>query len=291
MADNEVPEFTVNHLENDAQSDVDTPSKKIRNPFVSYAESDNLSLNDFEPNDPIEELFLRNSAVSDEATVQPVRASKKRTKIHKKARKDLQKPVKCVKRRKITESLEKNVGPDINPLEVVKDMNAQGAKSPGQKKKVKSTKNSSAGHAGNQPRDSQKAKSSDHTISPKESKRKAEDGDGNHFGSRKSMRLKKKESNLEECKGCTCKKSQCIKLYCECFLSKGFCSPACSCEDCFNMEENEEEILKIRKKITSRNPHAFQGKTKIDEDTPVEVKIDKSQSSGKSKLRHIKGCH
>lgn len=56
-----------------------------------------------------------------------------------------------------------------------------------------------------------------------------------------------------------------------------------------NMEENEEEILKIRKKIASRNPHAFKEKVTPTEDTPIIVEIEKSQESDPNALKHIKG--
>ncbi|GIL73863.1 hypothetical protein Vretifemale_3976 [Volvox reticuliferus] len=36
-------------------------------------------------------------------------------------------------------------------------------------------------------------------------------------------------------KGCRCRRSFCIKKYCECFDAKVFCSPSCRCEGCLNM--------------------------------------------------------
>jgi len=57
------------------------------------------------------------------------------------------------------------------------------------------------------------------------------------------------------------------------------------------MEENEEEIEKIRKKISSRNPHAFQSKVKVDSDTPLKLAVDKSTSSPIRKAQHVKGCN
>lgn len=39
---------------------------------------------------------------------------------------------------------------------------------------------------------------------------------------------------------CNCKNSQCLKLYCECFSTLGFCDPNfCSCKGCSNTNENE----------------------------------------------------
>ena len=36
---------------------------------------------------------------------------------------------------------------------------------------------------------------------------------------------------------CNCKKSQCLKRYCECFQNSRFCGESCNCLDCKNAEE------------------------------------------------------
>jgi len=39
---------------------------------------------------------------------------------------------------------------------------------------------------------------------------------------------------------CSCKNSQCLKLYCECFSAGGYCDPElCSCKGCSNNIQNE----------------------------------------------------
>ena len=35
-------------------------------------------------------------------------------------------------------------------------------------------------------------------------------------------------------KPCNCEKSQCLKLYCECFAKNELCTKFCNCRDCKN---------------------------------------------------------
>lgn len=55
---------------------------------------------------------------------------------------------------------------------------------------------------------------------------------------------------------CNCTKSQCLKLYCDCFAAGEFCEN-CNCKDCQNDQENEEERQKAIRTCLERNPMAF----------------------------------
>eukprot|EP00826_Nyctotherus_ovalis_P045201 TRINITY_DN496_c0_g1_i4.p1 TRINITY_DN496_c0_g1~~TRINITY_DN496_c0_g1_i4.p1 ORF type:complete len:159 (+),score=17.61 TRINITY_DN496_c0_g1_i4:84-560(+) len=39
-------------------------------------------------------------------------------------------------------------------------------------------------------------------------------------------------------KGCNCKKTQCLRGYCECFIRKEMCTTDCNCIGCHNTREN-----------------------------------------------------
>eukprot|EP00548_Thalassiothrix_antarctica_P006548 CAMPEP_0194153900 /NCGR_PEP_ID=MMETSP0152-20130528/58409_1 /TAXON_ID=1049557 /ORGANISM="Thalassiothrix antarctica, Strain L6-D1" /LENGTH=555 /DNA_ID=CAMNT_0038859585 /DNA_START=45 /DNA_END=1709 /DNA_ORIENTATION=- len=58
--------------------------------------------------------------------------------------------------------------------------------------------------------------------------------------------------------GCTCKKSKCLKLYCQCFSSSTTCGPKCKCQACHNTTLHREDIEEARKVILERNPSAFE---------------------------------
>ena len=58
---------------------------------------------------------------------------------------------------------------------------------------------------------------------------------------------------------CNCKKSKCLKLYCECFAALRYCE-GCNCQDCNNNEGHEARRQDAIKATKERNTSAFQVK-------------------------------
>ncbi|XP_046845208.1 protein lin-54 homolog isoform X3 [Xenia sp. Carnegie-2017] len=77
-------------------------------------------------------------------------------------------------------------------------------------------------------------------------------------------------------KPCNCTKSQCLKLYCDCFANGEFCNH-CNCNNCSNNMEHEQERSKAIKACLERNPYAFHPKI--------------GKGKGETERRHNKGCH
>lgn len=59
---------------------------------------------------------------------------------------------------------------------------------------------------------------------------------------------------------CTCKRSKCLKLYCECFRSNGFCSAGCTCTECYNRAEYADVRDQFFAEQLQRNPSSFSSK-------------------------------
>lgn len=66
--------------------------------------------------------------------------------------------------------------------------------------------------------------------------------------------------DLRHTGGCTCKKSKCLKLYCQCFSSSTTCGARCRCQMCHNTVSHSVSIENARRVILDRNPAAFQDK-------------------------------
>ncbi|KAL0434097.1 UNVERIFIED_CONTAM: protein tesmin/TSO1-like CXC 2 [Sesamum latifolium] len=111
----------------------------------------------------------------------------------------------------------------------------------------------------------------------------------NQCSPKKKRRRLEQGGEAEACKRCNCKKSKCLKLYCECFAAGVYCVEPCACIDCFNKPVHEDTVLATRKQIESRNPLAFAPKVIRAADSRPEVGEDFSKTPASA--RHKRGCN
>ncbi|KAJ6947223.1 hypothetical protein NC651_001803 [Populus alba x Populus x berolinensis] len=95
----------------------------------------------------------------------------------------------------------------------------------------------------------------------------------------------------EGCRRCNCKKSRCLKLYCECFAAGIYCLDTCSCENCINKPEYEDTVLDMRQQTEARNPLAFAPKVVNNATISPANMMEEGKWMKTSSSRHKKGCN
>uniref|UniRef100_A0AC35TJ17 CRC domain-containing protein n=1 Tax=Rhabditophanes sp. KR3021 TaxID=114890 RepID=A0AC35TJ17_9BILA len=97
----------------------------------------------------------------------------------------------------------------------------------------------------------------------------------------KQTKPSKRGATASAKKPCNCSKSQCLKLYCDCFGNGEYCTN-CNCKDCHNKPEFEEERQQARKNCLERNPNAFKPKIGLS---------DATKGPNDAERSHHKGCN
>jgi len=86
-----------------------------------------------------------------------------------------------------------------------------------------------------------------------------------------------------ESRKCSCKRSKCLKLYCECFSAGVLCDPGCKCLGCKNTADNVTARKKAVAHKLKRKPKAFEAKivdTEVVKDGAVHVRGCNCKRSG-----------
>ena len=90
----------------------------------------------------------------------------------------------------------------------------------------------------------------------------SEDSDPSRDGATSPSQIDSTHREEVTTMGCTCKKTKCLKLYCQCFAVKIYCGSNCRCSVCNNTAEHEKTRQAAIRSILSRNPQAFDTKYK-----------------------------
>ena len=65
----------------------------------------------------------------------------------------------------------------------------------------------------------------------------------NHADHSHGAKPRPSQTNRHTTRGCNCRKTQCVKKYCECFNAGLQCGAHCNCSDCHNHGHEEEESV------------------------------------------------